>query len=84
MLLWKFLLTEFTKTELKVYTLLWLVFPILRMIILIIIKTFDEYLKTKKRFFDRLPETAIAITNTDDKNGDVMLQNTQSEKKITL
>ena len=30
-------------------------------------KTFDEYLKTKKRFFDELPETAVAITNADDK-----------------
>ncbi|MEI7487752.1 MAG: Mur ligase family protein, partial [Chryseobacterium sp.] len=32
-------------------------------------KTFDEYLKTKKRFFDELQATAIAITNIDDKNG---------------
>ena len=44
-------------------------------------KTFDEYLKTKKRFFDELPETAVAITNADDKNGDVMLQNTKAKKK---
>ncbi|WP_223557837.1 UDP-N-acetylmuramoyl-L-alanyl-D-glutamate--2,6-diaminopimelate ligase [Chryseobacterium lathyri] len=44
-------------------------------------KTFDEYLKTKKRFFDELEDTAIAITNVDDKNGMVMLQNTKAKKK---
>ncbi|ASW75420.1 UDP-N-acetylmuramoylalanyl-D-glutamate--2,6-diaminopimelate ligase [Chryseobacterium piperi] len=44
-------------------------------------KTFDEYLKTKKRFFDELQDTAIAITNIDDKNGNVMLQNTKASKK---
>lgn len=44
-------------------------------------KTFDEYLKTKKRFFDELNENAIAITNIDDKNGNVMLQNTKAQKK---
>ncbi|SFI90622.1 UDP-N-acetylmuramoylalanyl-D-glutamate--2,6-diaminopimelate ligase [Kaistella treverensis] len=44
-------------------------------------KTFDEYIKTKKRFFDELSSEAIAITNVDDKNGLVMLQNTKAEKK---
>lgn len=44
-------------------------------------KTFDEYLKVKKRFFDELPENAIAITNIDDKNGNVVLQNTKAQKK---
>jgi UDP-N-acetylmuramoyl-L-alanyl-D-glutamate--2,6-diaminopimelate ligase len=44
-------------------------------------KTFDEYLKTKKRFFDELQDTAVAITNVDDKNGNVMLQNTKATKK---
>lgn len=44
-------------------------------------KTFDEYLKVKKRFFDALPNSAIAITNIDDKNGNVMLQNTKAIKK---
>ena len=44
-------------------------------------KTFDEYLKTKKRFFDELDHTAVAITNVDDKNGNVMLQNTKAAKK---
>jgi UDP-N-acetylmuramoyl-L-alanyl-D-glutamate--2,6-diaminopimelate ligase len=39
-------------------------------------KTFDEYLKAKKRFFDELPATAFALTNVDDRNGQVMLQNT--------
>ncbi|MEC3874239.1 UDP-N-acetylmuramoyl-L-alanyl-D-glutamate--2,6-diaminopimelate ligase [Chryseobacterium salviniae] len=44
-------------------------------------KTFDEYLKTKKRFFDELDANAVAITNIDDKNGNVMLQNTKATKK---
>ncbi|MGA9212085.1 UDP-N-acetylmuramoyl-L-alanyl-D-glutamate--2,6-diaminopimelate ligase [Kaistella sp.] len=44
-------------------------------------KTFEEYLKTKKRFFDGLNPEAIAITNVDDKNGNVMLQNTKAKKK---
>jgi UDP-N-acetylmuramoyl-L-alanyl-D-glutamate--2,6-diaminopimelate ligase len=38
-------------------------------------KTFDNYLKAKKSFFDSLPEGAFALVNTDDKNGRVMLQN---------
>ena len=44
-------------------------------------KTFDNYIKTKKRFFDELSSDAIAITNVDDKNGNVMLQNTKAKKK---
>lgn len=44
-------------------------------------KTFDDYLKTKKRFFDQLENTAVAITNVDDKNGNVMLQNTKATKR---
>ena len=44
-------------------------------------KTFDNYIKTKKRFFDELSSDAIAITNIDDKNGNVMLQNTKAAKK---
>lgn len=44
-------------------------------------KTFDEYLKTKKKFFDGLSSTAVAITNVDDKNGNVMLQNTKASKR---
>jgi UDP-N-acetylmuramoyl-L-alanyl-D-glutamate--2,6-diaminopimelate ligase len=43
-------------------------------------KTFEEYLKTKKRFFDELPSSAIAITNIDDKNGNIILQNTKAKK----
>jgi UDP-N-acetylmuramoyl-L-alanyl-D-glutamate--2,6-diaminopimelate ligase len=43
-------------------------------------KTFDEYLKAKKRFFDELQATAFALTNLDDKNGLVMLQNTKASK----
>ena len=43
-------------------------------------KTFANYLAVKKRFFDDLPENAFAITNLDDKNGMVMLQNTKASK----
>lgn len=43
-------------------------------------KTFDEYIKAKKGFFDALPSTAFALTNVDDRNGKVMLQNTKAEK----
>jgi UDP-N-acetylmuramoyl-L-alanyl-D-glutamate--2,6-diaminopimelate ligase len=43
-------------------------------------KTFDEYIRVKKRFFDELPATAFALTNADDKRGMVMLQNTAAEK----
>ncbi len=43
-------------------------------------KTMAEYLKAKKMFFDNLPETAFALTNIDDKNGLVMLQNTKAKK----
>lgn len=43
-------------------------------------KTFDEYIKAKKAFFDSLPSSAFAITNLDDKRGLVMLQNTTAKK----
>ena len=42
-------------------------------------KTFAEYLRCKKLFFDRLPSDAYAITNIDDRNGMVMTQNTKAE-----
>lgn len=42
-------------------------------------KTFAEYLRCKKLFFDTLPSDAFAITNIDDKNGMVMLQNTKAK-----
>src|SRR5690606_18903343 len=44
-------------------------------------KTFDEYIRMKKQFFDNLPKHAFAITNIDDKRGAVMLQNTKALKK---
>ena len=44
-------------------------------------KTFDEYIKAKKYFFDQLPKSAFALTNADDKRGSVMLQNTEAYKK---
>ena len=43
-------------------------------------KTFDAYLHAKKTFFDNLPATAFALVNKDDKNGRVMIQNTQAAK----
>jgi len=43
-------------------------------------KTFDEYIRVKKSFFDGLPANAFALTNADDKRGLVMLQNTKAEK----
>jgi UDP-N-acetylmuramoyl-L-alanyl-D-glutamate--2,6-diaminopimelate ligase len=42
--------------------------------------TFAEYRDVKKSFFDQLPKTAFALTNVDDKNGAVMLQNTSARK----
>lgn len=43
-------------------------------------KTFSAYIKAKKQFFDGLKPEAFALTNVDDKNGMVMLQNTRAEK----
>ncbi len=42
-------------------------------------KTFAEYIKAKKLFFDELPAGAFALTNLDDKNGTVMVQNTKAK-----
>ena len=42
-------------------------------------KTVDNYLKAKKAFFDNLPNSAFALTNTDDRNGLVMTQNTKAK-----
>ncbi len=44
-------------------------------------KTFDAYIKAKKLFFDRLPSTAFALVNADDRNGEVMLQNTKARRR---
>lgn len=44
-------------------------------------KTVEAYLSAKKLFFDMLPSTAFALTNVDDKVGEVMLQNTSAAKK---
>ena len=43
-------------------------------------KTFDEYIRVKKSWFDALPSSAFAISNADDKRGMVMLQNTVAKK----
>ena len=43
-------------------------------------KTFDEYIKAKKAFFDNLPKTAFALVNGDDRRGAVMMQNTKASK----
>lgn len=44
-------------------------------------KTFENYRNAKKAFFDSLPKTSFAITNADDKNGMVMVQNTKATVK---
>lgn len=44
-------------------------------------KTFENYIRAKKQFFDQLPADAFAITNIDDKNGMVMMQNTRATIK---
>ena len=46
-------------------------------------KTFDNYLRAKKSFFDMLPPEAFALTNIDDRNGEVMLQNTPAQRRAT-
>ena len=43
-------------------------------------KTFDEYIRVKKAFFDSLPPSSFAISDADDKRGAVMLQNTHAKK----
>ncbi len=45
-------------------------------------KTFDEYIRVKKQFFDSLPSSAFAISNADDKRGAVMLQNTKAKRYL--
>ncbi len=42
--------------------------------------TFKEYINAKKKFFDQLPANAFALTNIDDKNGNVIIQNTHAKK----
>lgn len=44
-------------------------------------KTFDEYIRAKKGFFDSLPAGSFALVNTDDRNGRVMVQNTKAQVK---
>ena len=46
-------------------------------------KTFDAYLAAKKSFFDMLPDHAFALTNLDDRNGMVMMQNTEARPRAT-
>jgi UDP-N-acetylmuramoyl-L-alanyl-D-glutamate--2,6-diaminopimelate ligase len=43
-------------------------------------KTFDEYIKAKKTFFDMLPSSAFALVNKDDRNGVIMIQNTKAKR----
>lgn len=45
-------------------------------------QSFDEYIRVKKAFFDSLPSTAFALSNADDKRGEVMLQNTNAKKYL--
>lgn len=42
-------------------------------------KTFDNYIKAKKQFFDDLPDTAVSFINKDDYHGEIMVQNTRSK-----
>jgi UDP-N-acetylmuramoyl-L-alanyl-D-glutamate--2,6-diaminopimelate ligase len=44
-------------------------------------KTFKDYIDAKKKFFDKLPKSAFALTNADDKNGRIMLQNCMASQK---
>lgn len=44
-------------------------------------KTFDEYIKAKKMFFDHLPSGSFALVNKDDSNGSVMVQNSRALKR---
>ena len=44
-------------------------------------KTFAEYIRAKKLFFDNLPKEAFALVNIDDRNGRVMVQNTRATVK---
>lgn len=44
--------------------------------------TLKEYLYAKKRFFDLLPREAFALSNADDRNGEIMLQNTSARRKL--
>ena len=43
-------------------------------------KTFEAYLAAKQSFFDMLPSTAFALTNIDDKNGEIIIQNTKAKR----
>lgn len=43
--------------------------------------TFAEYRDVKKSFFDSLPQSAFVLTNSDDKNGAIMIQNTKAQKR---
>ena len=45
-------------------------------------KTFDEYIRVKKSFFDALPSSAFALSNADDKRGSIMLQNTKAKRYL--
>ncbi|MDR1023580.1 MAG: UDP-N-acetylmuramoyl-L-alanyl-D-glutamate--2,6-diaminopimelate ligase [Prevotellaceae bacterium] len=44
-------------------------------------RTFEDYLKAKKMFFDSLPKEAFALTNADERNGKVMVQNARAQVK---
>ena len=45
-------------------------------------KTFDEYIRVKKSFFDALSSSAFALSNADDKRGSIMLQNTKAKRYL--
>lgn len=43
-------------------------------------KTFSEYIKAKQKFFEWLPQSAFALTNDDDRNGQIIIQNTKAKR----
>jgi len=47
-------------------------------------KTFENYIKAKKKFFDNIPASAFALVNVDDKRGKIMLQNTRAKTQKTF
>ena len=71
---------EFIRAEQKGSILMEACLQIYRMIISITIRPFRRYRDVKKKFFDNLSKDAFALTNVDDKNGNILLQNTKAKK----
>jgi len=80
MCLWKPVHTRFTSTALTVCFYAGGIFTNITHDHLDYHKTFEEYIRVKKLFFDGLSSAAFALANSDDKRGEVMLQNTAAAK----